>query len=149
MKIQTIVLGQIHVFGLVVGLLWLLPNLLFGKVGAKDNCVFPSKKLGWGLEIGRFGSLIFLAYPADFFDFGSVFVRGVYQSGAGVLLTLYLLCWALFLSNPDKRAAAVALSVLSSAVFVFSGVIGRHLPLLFLGVLYGGCHLYATWYATK
>ena len=60
---------------------------------------------------------------------------------AGSLLTaLYCLGWAVFWKESSVRKA-LTLSILPSLLFLVSGVLLLHLPLLVLSVLFAVCHI--------
>lgn len=129
------------VFGLVIVLIMLIPNVIFAitnKDGFQNNW---SNKIVEALETaGRFGCMIFMfiVIPEVSFRSGNAFV--LYILVDIVLILLYCLFWFIFFKK-NCMAKAVLLSVIPSGLFLFSGIISTNIPLIISAVIFAPCHI--------
>ena len=130
-------------YGLAMLAVIMIPNLVFA---AKCKDGFENKWQNRAVEtveqIGRFGCFGCMAVniPGTWFGFWFDRALTVYLSVNAVLIAAYCLIWAIcFRKSTVFRA--VALSVLPSAVFLFSGIMLRSVLLTGFAVPFSVCHI--------
>ena len=132
-----------NIFGLIFIAVIMIPNIIFGLTykGGFEN-KFNNKYLELAEQIGRFGCFGCMAVniPGTWFGFWFDRALTVYLSVNAVLIAAYCLIWAIcFRKSTVFRA--VALSVLPSAVFLFSGIMLRSVLLTGFAVPFAVCHI--------
>lgn len=133
----------INVFGLCFMALILIPNILFA-IRRKDGFLnYWHNKLVERIEqIGRFGCFAFmiLNIPGTWFGWWSDEAFAVYLIVDTILVVLYCAVWAVcFRKNGMFRA--LALSILPSVLFLFSGVMSRSVLLILSALLFAPSHI--------
>lgn len=121
----------------------LIPNIAFA-VKCKDGFVnaWQNKYVEMMEQIGRFSCFILMVIniPGTWFGFWFRSALIVYIVTDAVLLAAYCLIWIVcFRRNSVFRA--LALSVLPSALFLFSGAMIRSIPLIAAASLFAPCHI--------
>lgn len=93
-------------------------------------------------QIGRFGCFIFMVFniPGTWFGFWFRGALVTYVVVEAVLLAAYCLIWIVCFRR-SSVFRALALSVIPSALFLFSGVMLRSVLLLVAAVLFAPCHI--------
>ena len=130
-------------YGTIIVLLLLIPNIIFAAThrdGFENR--YQNKSIEMAEQIGRFGSFAFMVICPPFV------CRGWWFEGAktiylitGVLLTsLYLIGWGVFWKEDTVRKSLV-LSILPSLLFLESGILTMHFPLLLSTALFAPCHI--------
>ena len=121
----------------------MVPNILYALLsmdGFVNNWHHP---LVEALEqIGRFGCFGFMIFniPGTWFGCPSDEVLAVYLVGDALLVALYCLVWILcFRKNSIFRA--LALSILPSVLFLFSGILSRSVLLTICALLFAPTHI--------
>lgn len=133
----------IQLYGLLFVGIILIPNIFFTmthKEGFQN--LYQNRMVECAEQIGRFGcfGLMIVTPP--------VLCRGFWFPGAktayiiaGFLLTaLYCLGWMVFWRENSIRKALV-LSILPSILFLESGILLLHIPLIVFAVLFAICHI--------
>ena len=141
----------LNVFGLVFMAVILIPNILFA-VKHKDG--FENKWKNRTVEtveqIGRFGCFGFMIFniPGTWFGWWSDEAFAVYFVVDALLVGLYCLVWIVcFRKNSVFRA--LALSILPSALFLFSGIMTRSILLTISALLFAPAHIAISWQNAK
>ena len=141
----------LNVFGLVFMAVILIPNILFA-VKCKDG--FENKWKNRTVEtveqIGRFGCFGFMIFniPGTWFGWWSDEAFAVYFVVDALLVGLYCLVWIVcFRKNSVFRA--LALSILPSALFLFSGIMTRSILLTISALLFAPAHIAISWQNAK
>ena len=132
-----------NLYGLIFIIVIMIPNIVFA-VKCKDG--FENKWSNKTVEIfeqigryGCFGTMIFNV-PFTVFGFSSDKAFAVYLIADSVLIIAYCLIWIIcFRRNSVFRA--LALSVIPSVVFLFSGIISRSILLTIAAVVFAPCHI--------
>ena len=144
-------MGWLNPFGLVFMAAILVPNLIFA-VKCKDG--FANKWHNSFVEaveqIGRFGcfgSMLF-NIPGTWFDWWSEEAFAVYLVVDGLLVALYCGIWAVCFQN-NSVFRALALSILPSALFLFSGIMARSVLLTISALLFAPAHIAISWKNAK
>ena len=133
-------------FGLIFIVLIMIPNIVFA-LKFKDGFENPWKsKIAKILEIfeqiGRYGCFAFMIFniPGTYFEFCSDSVFTIYLIINFILIFAYCLIWIIcFRKNTLFRT--IALSVIPSVVFLFSGFLSRHLLLIIFAVILAPSHI--------
>lgn len=133
----------LNVFGLAFVVVLMIPNIVYA-IKCKDG--FENKwhnKVVEVLEqIGRFGCMGFMIIniPGTWFGWWSDEAFAVYFVGDILLLVLYCSIWMLgFWKNNMFRA--IALSVLPSVLFLFSGIMSRSVLLVIAALVFAPSHI--------
>ena len=136
-------MGWFNVFGLIFIVVIMIPNVVFA-IKNKDG--FNNKSGNKYVEIieqaGRFGCFGFMIFniPGTWFGWWSDEAFALYLIVDGILVMLYCAIWIIcFKKNSVFRA--LALSVIPSALFLFSGIISRSVLLTVASVLFAPSHI--------
>ena len=132
-----------NIFGLIFVFIIMIPNIVFA-VKCKDG--FENKQINKAVEIaeqiGRFGCFGFMIIniPGTWFGWWSDEAFAVYLIADAVLVLLYCAIWMIcFKKNSVFRA--LALSVIPSILFLFSGIMSRSVLLIIASVLFAPSHI--------
>lgn len=138
-------------FGLLFMAAVMIPNILFA-VKCKDG--FENKWNNTAVEaieqIGRFGCFGFMVFniPGTWFGWWSDEAFAVYLVVDGLLVLAYCLIWIVcFRKNSVFRA--LALSILPSILFLFSGIMTRSTLLTASAILFAPAHIAISWQNAK
>lgn len=136
-------MGWFNVFGLIFIVVIMIPNVVFA-IKRKDG--FDNKWDNMFVEFieqaGRFGCFGFMIFniPGTWFGWWSDEAFALYLIVDGILVMLYCAIWIIcFKKNSVFRA--LALSVIPSALFLFSGIISRSVLLTVASVLFAPSHI--------
>lgn len=133
----------INVFGAIFIAVIMIPNIIYA-IKCKDG--FENKWSNRVVEaieqIGRFGCFGFmvLQIPGTWFGWWSDEAFAIYLVVNGILILLYCLIWVICFSK-NTVFKALALSVIPSAVFLFSGIMSRSVLLIVAAVLFAPAHI--------
>ena len=137
--------GWINVFGAVIVILMLMPNIIYAlkNKGEKNDC--GNRLMNAAEQIGRYGCIVLMWLPLMVWKFGfaSVLEMLIYFAGNGCLLAAYWAVFAVYLKKKTRRRALV-LAVLPACIFLLSGLLLRHWLLVIFAVLFGIAHIYFT-----
>ena len=161
--------GWINLFNLAMVVLLLVPNILYAAKRGGEKNLCESRLMNLAEQIGRYGSMLFMAvcFAEGGFGFHSVGALLSYCFGAPVLLLAYLIVWAvyfrmtgahIFVKGDGSTAVFVAgrkaaghvsavkwlLVILPSCLFLLCGITLRYIPLIVSGVLFAVGHIYVT-----
>lgn len=130
-------------YALAIIVMILLPNIVYAithKEGFSN--AYHNKTVTVLEQIGRYGCMAFMVFNIPYTCFGFWFEHAlaVYLSVNGGLCLAYLVFWAVCWTKNGKLKA-LSLSVLPSAVFLFSGVVVANIPLIVFAVLFGANHI--------
>lgn len=133
----------LNVFGLIMIVIIMIPNIVFA-IKCKDG--FDNKWSNKYIEIieqiGRFGCFGFMIIniPGTWFGWWSDEVFAIYLIVDTILLIVYCAIWIItFRKNSVFRA--LALSVIPSVLFLFSGIMSRSVLLVIASVLFAPSHI--------
>ena len=141
----------LNVFGLVMVAVIMIPNILFA-MKCKDGFVnkWNNKSVETVEQIGRFGCFGFMIIniPGTWFGWWSDEAFAVHLVVDAVLVTLYCVIWAVcFRKNSVFRA--LALSIIPSVLFLFSGIMSRSILLTIAAVLFAPSHILISYQNAK
>ena len=138
-------------FGLLFVVVIMIPNIIFA-VKCKDG--FANKWSNRTVEtieqIGRFGCFGFMIFniPGTWFGWWSDKAFTVYLVVDALLAALYCGIWIVcFRKNSVFRA--LALSILPSALFLFSGIMAGSVLLTVSALLFAPAHIAISWQNVK
>lgn len=140
---MSAIMQWLNVFGLVFVAVIMIPNIIFA-IKCKDG--FENKwnnKLVEILEqIGRFGCFGFMIIniPGTCSGWQSDEAFAVYLIADTILVLLYCLIWAVCFKKNDMFRA-LALSIIPSVLFLFSGIMSRSILLIVSAVIFAPCHI--------
>ena len=141
----------LNVFGLVMVAVIMIPNILFA-MKCKDGCVnkWNNKSVETVEQIGRFGCFGFMIIniPGTWFGWWSDEAFAVYLVVDAVLVTLYCVIWAVCFRK-SSVFRALALSIIPSVLFLFSGIMSRSILLTIAAVLFAPSHILISYQNAK
>ena len=136
----------INVFGLIIILLILIPNIIYAiKVNDHENKC-QNKIMNILEQIGRYGCMFLMVFNIGIAEFGfkSVGLFLTYLIGNLILLISYLVMWVLYFKKQNFWKQ-IALAVIPTIIFLISGVTMLHILLIAFGVIFGLGHIYVTY----
>ena len=141
----------LNVFGLVMAAVIMIPNILFA-MKCKDGFVnkWNNKSVETVEQIGRFGCFGFMIIniPGTWFGWWSDEAFAVYLVVDAVLVTLYCVIWAICFRK-SSVFRALALSIIPSVLFLFSGIMSRSILLTIAAVLFAPSHILISYQNAK
>lgn len=141
----------LNVFGLVMVAVIMIPNMLFA-MKCKDGFVnkWNNKSVETVEQIGRFGCFGFMIIniPGTWFGWWSDEAFAVYLVVDAVLVTLYCVIWAVCFRK-SSVFRALALSIIPSVLFLFSGITSRSILLTIAAVLFAPSHILISYQNAK
>ncbi|MGN1095090.1 MAG: hypothetical protein ACI4QR_01740 [Eubacteriales bacterium] len=130
-------------YGLAFMAVIMIPNIIFAL---KHKECFENRGVSKTLEIfeqlGRYGCFATMIFNVPFISFGfaSNEAFAVYLILDTVLVFAYCFIWAACLGK-NSIFRALSLSVVPSAVFLFSGIMSRSVLLIIFSVIFAPCHI--------
>lgn len=141
----------LNVFGLVMVAVIMIPNILFA-MKCKDGFAnkWNNKSVETVEQIGRFGCFGFMIIniPGTWFGWWSDEAFAVYLVVDAVLVTLYCVIWAVCFRK-SSVFRALALSIIPSVLFLFSGIMSRSILLTIAAVLFAPSHILISYQNAK
>ena len=133
----------LNIFGLGIMAVILIPNIVFA-VKCKDGFEnkWKNKTVEAVEQIGRFGCFGFMIVqiPGTWFGWWSDEAFVLYLIVDIVLAALYCLIWMVCFKK-ESVFRALALSILPSVLFLFSGVMSRSVLLTLSAILFAPSHI--------
>ena len=133
----------LNVFGIIIIATIMIPNMIFA-VRCKDGFEnrWSNKIVEVAEQIGRFGCMAFMIVnvPGTWFGwwFDEAFV--IYLIVDTILVVLYCVIWIIYFKN-NSIFRALALSIIPSVLFLFSGIMCRSILLLIASILFAPSHI--------
>lgn len=132
-----------NIYGLIIMVIIMIPNSVY-SMKCKDGFKNPwENKVIYLLErIGRFGCFGLMIFNIPFTCFGFWFETAIYvYIGVNVLMLLfYCLIWVICF-HKDTVFRALALSIIPSVIFLFSGIMLLNILLIVMVVIFAPCHI--------
>ncbi len=133
----------INIFGLIFIVVIMIPNIIFA-IKCKDGFAnkWKNKFVEMIEQIGRFGCFGFMIIniPGTWFGWWSDEVFAVYLIVNVILVILYCVIWIIcFKKNSIFRA--LALSIIPSILFLFSGIMSRSVLLIIAATIFAPSHI--------
>lgn len=133
----------INIFGLIFTVIILIPNIIFAvKQSSRFENKYKNKSLEIIEQIGRFGCFSFMIFniPKTYFGWRSNEAFTLYLILNTLFVTLYCVIWFFYFKKPNLFKA-LALSIIPSVLFLFSGIITRSALLVIASVLFAPSHI--------
>lgn len=133
----------INIFGTAFIVIIMVPNIIYAlkcKEGFENR--WNNKVVELIEQIGRFGCFGFMVVniPGTWFGWWSDEAFAMYLIVNSILIVLYCLIWFIcFRKNTIFKA--VALSVIPSVIFLFSGIMSRSVLLIVASLLFSPAHI--------
>ena len=132
-----------NVFGLVFIVVIMIPNIVFAvrcKYGFENK--WNNKAIEIIEQIGRFGCFGFMIFniPGTWFGWWSDEAFAIYLLVNSLLIVLYCVIW-IICWRKNNVFRALALSIIPSIVFLFSGVMSRSILLIIASILFFPTHI--------
>lgn len=136
-------MDRFNIFGLIFIVIIMIPNIIYA-IKCKDGFInkWSNKTVELLEQIGRFGCFGFMIIniPDTWFGWWSDNAFEAYLIVNVILVLLYCTIWIIcFKKNTVFRA--LALSVLPSVLFLFSGIMSRSVLLMISAVIFAPCHI--------
>lgn len=121
----------------------MIPNIVFA-VRCKDDFEnkWNNKVIELIEQIGRFGCIGFMIFnvPGTWFGWWSNEAFAIYLIIDFLLIFLYCAIWFIFWKK-NNVFRALALSIIPSVIFLFSGIMSRSILLIFATILFAPAHI--------
>ena len=136
-----------NVYGLVFMVIIMVPNIVYA-IKCKDGFVnrWQNRTVETLEQIGRFGCFGFMVVniPGTWFGLWSDQAFAVYLIVDAILVFTYCLLW-IMLWKKNNMFRALALSIIPSVVFLFSGVMSRSVLLIASALVFTPMHIFISY----
>ena len=125
-------MNGLNVFGLIMIAVIMIPNIIFAI----------RYKEGFVEQMGRFGCFVFMIVniPGTWFGWLSDKAFTIYLIVDIILVILYCSIWIICFKN-NSIFRALALSIIPSVLFLFSGIMSRSILLIIASTLFAPSHI--------
>ena len=136
-------MNALNIFGLIMIAVIMIPNIIFAiryKEGFENK--WNNKIVAVAEQIGRFGCFAFMIVniPGTWFGWWSDETFAIYLIVDTILVILYCTIWIICFKN-NSIFRALALSVIPSVLFLFSGIMSRSILLIVASILFAPSHI--------
>ena len=133
----------LNVFGLIMIAVIMIPNIIFAiryREGFENK--WNNKIVAVAEQIGRFGCFAFMIVniPGTWFGWWSDETFAIYLIVDTILVILYCTIWIICFKN-NSIFRALALSIIPSVLFLFSGIMSRSILLIVASILFAPSHI--------
>ena len=132
-----------NVFGLIFIVVIMIPNIVFAiKCKGGFNNKWRNKYVEVIEQVGRFGCFGFMIIniPGTSFGWWSDESFTLYLIVDAILVMLYCAIWVIYFRR-NSVFRALALSIIPSILFLFSGIMNRSVLLIIASVLFAPSHI--------
>ena len=138
--------GWINVFGAVIVVLMLIPNIVYAIKNKGEENLCANRFMNIVEQVGRYACIVLMWMPLLVWKFGfaSVLDMMLYMACNGLLLAAYWIAFAFYMKRRTVRLAIV-LAVLPSCIFLLSGILLQHWLLVAFAILFAIGHIYVTY----
>lgn len=146
-------MNALNIFGLIMIAVIMIPNIIFAiryREGFENK--WNNKIVAVAEQIGRFGCFAFMIVkiPGTWFGWWSDEAFAIYIIVDTILVILYCTIWIICFKN-NSIFRALALSIIPSVLFLFSGIMSRSILLIIASILFAPSHILlsyknAKWY---
>ena len=138
--------GWINVFGAVIVVLLLIPNIVYAIKNKGEKNLCANRFMNIVEQVGRYACIVLMWMPLLVWKFGfaSVLDMMLYMACNGLLLAAYWIAFAFYMKRRTVRLAIV-LAVLPSCIFLLSGILLQHWLLVAFAILFAIGHIYVTY----
>lgn len=136
-------MNVLNIFGLIMIAVIMIPNIIFAiryREGFENK--WNNKIVAVAEQIGRFGCFAFMIVniPGTWFGWWSDEAFAIYLIVDTILVILYCTIWIICFKN-DSIFRALALSIIPSVLFLFSGIMSRSILLIIASILFAPSHI--------
>lgn len=137
--------GWINLFGAVIVILMLVPNVVYALKHKGEKNLCTNRLMNAAEQIGRYACIILMWLPLLVWKFGfaGVCEMVLYLTGNAALLAAYWIAFAVYMKR-KSRGLALALAAIPACIFLLSGILLRHWLLAGFAVLFATGHIYVT-----
>ena len=141
----------LNIFGLVIMVVIMIPNIAFAilcRDGFENS--YKNKAVETVEQVGRYGCFAFMIFniPGTWFGWWSDEAFAVYLIINALLVVLYCVLWIICWKK-NSIFGALALSIIPSVVFLFSGIISRSILLILTALLFAPSHIFMSYRSAK
>ena len=138
--------GWINVFGAVIVVLMLIPNIVYAIKNKGEKNLCANRFMNIVEQVGRYACIALMCLPLLVWKFGfaSVLDMMLYMACNGLLLAAYWITFAFYMKRRSVRLALV-LAGLPSCIFLLSGILLKHWLLVAFAILFAIGHIYVTY----
>ena len=125
----------------------MIPNIIFAlKHKEAFENRYHNKTIEIIEQIGRFGCFGFMIFniPSTWFGWWSDEAFAIYLMVDAVLIVLYCTIWVIYWRK-NNVFKAMALSIIPSAIFLFSGIMCRSILLIISSLLFAPAHIFISY----
>lgn len=136
-------MGIFNYIGLIIITIIMVPNIIFMATDKNNFENLYKNKLVEVLEqIGRFGCFIFMIINIPYLYTGFWFsdAKPLYIIINGVLVASYLAIW-IICHKKSSIFRSLALSIIPSIIFIFSGIMLVNVPLICTALIFAPTHI--------
>ena len=136
-----------NIFGLAFITAIMIPNIIFAlKHKEAFENRYHNKTIEIIEQIGRFGCFGFMIFniPTTWFGWWSDEAFAIYLMVDAVLIVLYCTIWVIYWRK-NNVFKAMALSIIPSAIFLFSGIMCRSILLIISSLLFAPVHIFISY----
>lgn len=140
----------INLFGGVIVLLILLPNIIYALKNKEETPEKSNIVIRITEQVGRYACMLLMIVPLFVGEFGFSPLEFMfnYLIGNLILLVFYYIFWVLFAKNKSLDKA-LALAAIPTLIFINSAISVKHWTLLVFALLFGVSHIYITYKNNK
>ena len=138
--------GWINVFGAVIVVLMLIPNIVYALKNKGEKNLCANRFMNIVEQVGRYACIALMCLPLLVWKFGfaSVLDMMLYMACNGLLIAAYWITFAFYMKRRSVRLALV-LAVLPACIFLLSGILLQHWLLAGFAVVFALGHIYVTY----
>ena len=136
-----------NIFGLAFITAIMIPNIIFAlKHKEAFENRYHNKTIEIIEQIGRFGCSGFMIFniPTTWFGWWSDEAFAIYLMVDAVLIVLYCTIWVIYWRK-NNVFKAMSLSIIPSAIFLFSGIMCRSILLIISSLLFAPAHIFISY----
>ncbi|MCI5746038.1 MAG: hypothetical protein MR270_07145 [Erysipelotrichaceae bacterium] len=132
-----------NIYGFIFICIIMIPNVIFAikcKDGFENKC--NNKFVEIIEQIGRFCCLVFMIIniPKTYFGWWSDEIFAIYLIINIILVIFYCLIWIIYFKK-NGVLKALALSIIPSIIFLFSGITSRSILLILSSIIFAPSHI--------
>lgn len=133
-------------YGLIIMAVIMIPNIVYAIKRPIKDVYYCNKAVSVLEQIGRYAcfALMIFNIPYLYFNFWFNGALTVYLSVNGVLCIAYIVFWCVCW-NKYGKLKALSLSIIPTAIFLFSGIVLGYIPLIAFAILFGVNHIWISY----
>ena len=138
-------LGWINLFGAVIVIIMLIPNIIYAVRNKNQKNLCKNKFMNVIEQFGRYACIVLMWLPLFVREFGFADVTEmiIYLAGNGIMLAVYITVFIFYINKKTVKRAMI-LTVLPACIFLLSGILLRHWLLVGFAVVFAVGHCYVT-----